>query len=365
MRPSSCCERRDGSTSRRGRVSGAAQPEPRRHAAVHAAAPSAPARLGLPVVATSGNLSDEPICTDEREALERLGGIADLFLVHDRPIVRHVDDSIVRVMLGRELVLRRARGYAPLPDPAPAGGGAAGARRRRAPEEHRRRHRGSQRLHQPAHRRPRDRGSRRPRFERGRSRASNALTGWTPERRGRGPPSRLPARPGTRRRWDVPVVHVQHHFAHVAACMAENDLDGRVLGRGVGRHRVRPGRHDLGRRVSPGRRRRVRARGLPAAVPPAGRRARRPRAAPRRPSACCTRCSDATSQTPSDSRQCTRSTPHDAMAARQALEPAINSPITTSAGRLFDAVASLLDLRQQASFEGQAAMDLEFAADPA
>ena len=73
--------------------------------------------LGFPVVATSGNLSDEPICTDEREALERLHGIADVFLVHDRPIVRHVDDSIVRVVLGRELVLRRARGYAPLPVP--------------------------------------------------------------------------------------------------------------------------------------------------------------------------------------------------------------------------------------------------------
>ncbi len=73
------------------------------------------AELGFPVVATSGNLSDEPICTDEHEALGRLGGIADVFLVHNRPIVRHVDDSIVRLMAGRELVLRRARGYAPLP----------------------------------------------------------------------------------------------------------------------------------------------------------------------------------------------------------------------------------------------------------
>jgi len=73
------------------------------------------AEFGFPVIATSGNLSDEPICTDEREALERLRGIADFFLVHNRPIVRHLDDSIVRVMLGREMVLRRARGYAPLP----------------------------------------------------------------------------------------------------------------------------------------------------------------------------------------------------------------------------------------------------------
>ncbi len=71
--------------------------------------------IGDPVVATSGNLSDEPICTDEKEALRRLSGLADLFLIHNRPIARHVDDSIVRVVDGREMVLRRARGYAPLP----------------------------------------------------------------------------------------------------------------------------------------------------------------------------------------------------------------------------------------------------------
>ena len=73
--------------------------------------------LGFPVVDTSGNLSEEPICTDNEEAIHRLSGIADLFLVHDRPIVRHVDDSIVRFVAGREMVLRRARGYAPLPIP--------------------------------------------------------------------------------------------------------------------------------------------------------------------------------------------------------------------------------------------------------
>ena len=71
--------------------------------------------LNFPIVATSGNLSDEPICIDEHEALRRLHGIADVFLVHNRPIVRHVDDSVVRVICGREMMLRRARGYAPLP----------------------------------------------------------------------------------------------------------------------------------------------------------------------------------------------------------------------------------------------------------
>ncbi len=73
------------------------------------------AELGVPVVCTSGNVSDESICIDERETIVRLGGIAELFLVHNRPIVRPVDDSVVRVMAGREMVLRRARGYAPLP----------------------------------------------------------------------------------------------------------------------------------------------------------------------------------------------------------------------------------------------------------
>ncbi|MFH1051629.1 MAG: carbamoyltransferase HypF [bacterium] len=71
--------------------------------------------LKIPVIATSGNISEEPMCIDNPEALERLNNIADYFLVHDRPIVRHVDDSIVRIINGREMVLRRARGYAPLP----------------------------------------------------------------------------------------------------------------------------------------------------------------------------------------------------------------------------------------------------------
>jgi hydrogenase maturation protein HypF len=73
------------------------------------------ADLDFPIVATSGNVSDEPICTDEHEALARLGEIADLFLVHDRPIARPVDDSVARVVGGRLMLLRRARGYAPFP----------------------------------------------------------------------------------------------------------------------------------------------------------------------------------------------------------------------------------------------------------
>ncbi|MCD4779123.1 MAG: carbamoyltransferase HypF [Candidatus Omnitrophica bacterium] len=76
-----------------------------------------------PVIATSANISDEPICIHERDAVERLNGIADFFLVHNRPIVHHCDDSIVRLMHQRPMVLRRARGYAPLPVPIRQGRG--------------------------------------------------------------------------------------------------------------------------------------------------------------------------------------------------------------------------------------------------
>jgi hydrogenase maturation protein HypF len=94
---------------------------------VGALLPSAPVYLLLmelvnrPLVATSANLSDEPLCTDDSEARQRLAGIADLFLGHNRAIARPVDDSIVRfTSIGTPMVSRRARGYAPAPMVLPA-----------------------------------------------------------------------------------------------------------------------------------------------------------------------------------------------------------------------------------------------------
>jgi len=73
------------------------------------------AAFGRPVVATSGNLAEEPLCTDPTEAHLRLAGIASAFLDHDRPIAHPVDDSVIRVTAAGPVLLRRARGYAPTP----------------------------------------------------------------------------------------------------------------------------------------------------------------------------------------------------------------------------------------------------------
>ena len=74
-----------------------------------------------PVVMTSGNRSDEPQVTCDAELADRLGGIADYALMHDREIANRVDDSVVRMLSGKSRVLRRARGYAPAPIALPPG----------------------------------------------------------------------------------------------------------------------------------------------------------------------------------------------------------------------------------------------------
>jgi hydrogenase maturation protein HypF len=178
------------------------------------------------VVATSGNLADEPICTDEHEALERLGGIADLFLIHDRPIVRHVDDSVVQVAVGREMVLRRARGYAPLPVALKNSPGltlAVGGHLKNTVALS-----VGHQVFISQHI--------------GDLESAPALTAFHRvikdfERLYEAPPERIAADShpdylSTKhaQRTGFPVVKVQHHYAHVLSCMAENELDAPVLG---------------------------------------------------------------------------------------------------------------------------------------
>ena len=77
--------------------------------------------LDYPIILTSGNRSGEPQCTSNRDAWEQLGAIASYFLLHDREIINRVDDSVARVTNGQTQILRRARGYAPAPIALPAG----------------------------------------------------------------------------------------------------------------------------------------------------------------------------------------------------------------------------------------------------
>jgi hydrogenase maturation protein HypF len=364
--------------------------------------------LGFPIVATSGNLSDEPICTDEHEALERLGVVADLFLVHNRPIVRHVDDSIVRVMLDRELVLRRARGYAPLPIQVPVG---LDVRRLQFqnPNQSEPPHVGSYKsvLAVGAHLKnsvalavgphvflsqhigdletgPAHDAFRRviadfrklyavepdviaadahPDYLSTKTARELVAQASLPAGSGGIPAARSDAEQGCSadpQAGSLRYVSVQHHVAHVLSCMAENELEPPALGvswdgTGYGYDGTiwggeffQMGGTDCDRI----------AHLRPFRLPGGDQAVRQPR-----------RTAlgllyelwgdDVFART--DLAPIAAFTKSELAALKTMLRNGVNSPWTSSAGRLFDAVAGLLDLRQRSRFEGQAAMALEFA----
>ncbi|MBP1691373.1 MAG: (NiFe) hydrogenase maturation protein HypF, partial [Bacteroidetes bacterium] len=181
---------------------------------------------GIPLIATSGNLSDEPICIDETEALVRLKGIADRFLVHNRPINRHVDDSIVRIVLDRELVLRRARGYAPLPVSLPSEVPdllAVGAHLKntvalsRGNQVFISQHLGDLETPEAFGAFQKETAQLQELFE---GNPAAVVSDLHPDYLSTSFARQRPER----------VVAIQHHIAHVASCMAENALTGPVLG---------------------------------------------------------------------------------------------------------------------------------------
>jgi hydrogenase maturation protein HypF len=337
------------------------------------------AELDFPVVATSGNLSDEPLCTDEAEALQRLRGIADFFLVHNRPIVRHVDDSIVRVMLGREMVLRRARGYAPLPVQLGAKVQAPKSKVILAVGAHLKnavalsvgenvfisQHLGDLETEQA------NVAFRRvtadlptlyavsPETVVADLHPDYLSTKYADELAGN-PALLLPATE------KVPLISrparaaVQHHIAHVLSCIAENEVTLPALGvvwdgTGFGPDgTVWGGEFFLITDVKAERVAHLRSFRLPG-----GDRAIKE---PRRVALGLLYELFGEAAFEMEHLAPLRAIPPvEMITLRGMLQRRFNSPPTSSAGRLFDAVASLINLRQQMRFEGQAAMELEFA----
>jgi len=315
------------------------------------------AELEGPVVATSANLSEEPICTDEHEAVTRLKDIADAFLVHNRPIARHVDDSVVRVVLDRELILRRARGYAPLPVTVQGE-----LPRALAVGAHLKntvaisvgnnifvsQHIGDLEAE--------------PAYDAFRRVVADfeTLYDHEPEVVARDlHPDYMSTRFAELRAVDVRPV--QHHLAHVLACLADNDVDAPCLGVSWDGTGYGPDAAVWGGEcfvVKGSRARRVATlRRFPL---PGGEQAVKE---PRRSAIGMLYAVHGAELFDRDDLAPLRAcSPEERRIIARMLARGLNSPLTSSVGRVFDAVASLLDLRHRIRFEGQAAMMLEYAA---
>jgi hydrogenase maturation protein HypF len=301
--------------------------------------------LAGPVVCTSGNRAGEPIAIDEAEARERLGGIADAWLDHDRPIHRALDDSVARVIDGGPQVLRAGRGYAPVTLPFPArptvlagGGQLKNAIAIAAPG----------RIVVSQHIGDLDDGLCLGAMHRAAA-DLRAFLGAAPD------VAAVDLHPDCAASTDPPDPRlprrgVQHHLAHALAVMLEHGLEGPLLavvwdGSGLGSDGTLWG----GEFLQVERRAGVRWSRVghlrPFQLPGGDAAAREPERA----------LAGLLWQVPA--------LRHRVPAAlRPLFERGINTPVTTSAGRLFDAVAALAGFRGLQSYEGEAALRLEHAA---
>ena len=309
------------------------------------------------LVMTSGNRSDEPILASWEEARERLAGVPDRFLIHDRPIVHRVDDSVVKATNRGPVLIRRARGYAPVPVPLGNPGGrvvlAVGAELASTVCVVR----GSYAYPSPH---IGDLGS--LEVEHVLRDTTEHLLGLLRVRPDLVVHDLHPGYRSTRyaREWEaagVEVVAVQHHEAHAAACMAEHGLraDGVVLaldGLGYGTDGTLWGGEILVGR--PGRFRRA---GHLVPVPqPGGDRAARE---PWRMAASHLRrvLGPGWRELP---LPCFRDRAReDLEVLHRMMEQGVNAPPTTSCGRLFDAAAAILGFAGPMTYPAQAPMELE------
>ncbi len=299
-----------------------------------------------PTVLTSGNVSDEPIAHRDDDALHRLAGIADAFLLHDRAIHTRTDDSVVRVFRGRTLPIRRSRGYTPEPVPIAKGRPvlACGAelkntfcltRDGRAFISH---HIGDLENYETLRA-----------FEEG-IEHFRRLFDVKPEVIAYDPhPEYLSTKYALDQ--ELPGVAVQHHHAHIASCLADNETDGPVIGvafdgTGYGTDGTLWG----GEFLIADLRGFERAGHLEPVPMPGGAAAIRE---PWRMAAAY--------GAPSDLPVARRP---DWSTVAEMARRRINAPLTSSMGRLFDAVAAVLGVRDRINYEGQAAIELEQRADP-
>jgi hydrogenase maturation protein HypF len=325
-------------------------------------APHQPSKLTTSfqaLVMTSANVSDEPICFEDTDAQQRLAGIADYFLVHNRPIHIREDDSVMRVFQGRPLFYRRARGYAPravrLPFNVPPLLAVGSELKGAVCLAHGERAFLSQHIGDLQNSSTCD--SFRHTIEHLGTILEIAPTIVACDLH----PDYLSSVYATES--GLPVITVQHHHAHLAACMAENGLEGEVIGMifdgtGLGDDgtvwggEFLVGGYDGYRRVG-------HFRPLPL---PGGDAAVRE---PWRMAISCLYHALGEQAFYLDHPVVARLTDTQKPLFAAMLAKGLNSPLTSSCGRLFDAVAALLNIRHIVSYDGQAAIELEALAEAA
>ncbi len=311
------------------------------------------------LVMTSANLSEEPIAIANHEAVDRLAGVADAFLVHNRDIYLRCDDSIVRKTAGVTRFIRRARGYVPTPvflnhTPLPVlACGAALKNTVCLTKEDRAfisQHIGD--LENLA-----TYGAFRDTIAH-----LQRILAITPQAIACDlHPDYLSTRYATEQS-DLPVIQVQHHHAHIVSAMAENHLDGRVIGLAFDGTGYGPDGTIWGGEVLLAENNRYeRAAFLEPLPMPGGAAAIK---APWRMAISYLYQAFGESFRDLDTPFMASVDLKEADILVAMMQQRLNAPLTSSMGRLFDGIAALIGLRSSVAFEGQAAMELEMIAAP-
>ncbi len=317
--------------------------------------------VGRPLVMTSGNASDETIAYRDDDARRRLQGESDLLVVHDRPIETPCDDSVARVVRGVPQLVRRSRGYVPLAVRLPVAAArpvlACGGELKhtfavvRGDQAFLSQHLGDlacesafrEFLRAVDH------------FRR--------LLALSPDVVAHDLHPGYRSTVYARSLAGVDRVAVQHHHAHVASCLADNEIDCRVIGVAWdGTGHGADGRPWGGEFLVADLAGFERAGHFEPVPLPGGEAAIRE---PWRMAAVFLQAAYGEAMTDLDLAFVRRLDRAAWRLLSRAAERGLNAPLTSSAGRLFDAVASLLGLRDRVDFEAQAAIELEALAEPA